>query len=342
MSTVTEPRVITLGTGGGPKVWTSPHQEDLPRNGIATAVVVGERWYLVDAGNGTFTQLKRAGLDVSRLGGIFLTHLHSDHIVDLNSVALFGMFDLVGELPSIPIYGPGDREVLPETSPRAQSPVEPIYREDPTPGVSSLFRSLMHAHATDLNDRILDALRPSPLDVFVPQNIAIPAEANFHANDNPSPLMDPWVIHEDDRVRVTATLVIHPPIAPAFAFRFDTEGGSVTISGDTRPSDNLVTLAEKTDLLLHEAIDFDWVSTVYPGRTELERASADHHRKSHTSPVEAGEIAARADVGRLALHHVVPGNSPRAVFQAAATSFAGEVLVPDDLDVIALNSLRVR
>lgn len=336
------PHVITLGTGGGPKIWTTSGKATPPRCGIATAVVVGDQWYLVDAGHGTFTQIKRAGLDISKLAGIFITHLHSDHIIDLNSVTLFGMFDFIGELPSIPIYGPGDRGILPPTSTQAQGVVEPIFPENPTPGISGLFRSLIHAHATDLNDRILDALRPSPLDVFMPKDVLIPAETNFHPNLNPSPVSRPWVIHEDSHVRVSATLVIHPPIAPAFAFRFDTEAGNVTISGDTRPSDNLVVLAEGTDLLLHEAIDFDWVDDVYPGHTALERASADHHRKSHTSPLEAGEIATRADVRRLALHHVVPGNRPRFVFEAASTTFAGDVLVPDDLDVIALSPVHQR
>ncbi|AGF73755.1 metallo-beta-lactamase [Corynebacterium halotolerans YIM 70093 = DSM 44683] len=316
-------------------------QATAPRCGIATAVVVGDRWYLIDAGHGTFTQIKRAGLDISDLAGIFITHLHSDHIIDLNSVTIFGMFDLAGQLPEIPIYGPGDRQVLPQISPRAQVPVEPIFPGNPTPGIAGLFTALMQAHATDLNDRIIDALRPSPLDVWQPRNIVIPPEVGFHANDNPFPDVAPWVIHEDDRVRVSATLVVHPPIAPAFAFRFDTEAGSVTISGDTRPSDNLVTLAENTDLLLHEAIDFDWVHAAYPGRNEMERASVDHHRKSHTSPTEAGEIATRANARRLALHHVVPGNTPRAVLETAGTTFDGGVLVPDDLDDIALSVLGV-
>lgn len=305
-----------------------------PRCGIATAVVVGERWYLVDTGHGAYTQIRRAGLDLNQLGGIFLTHLHSDHIIDLNTVTLFGMFDFMGEVPQIPIYGPGDRGVLPPVSPLAEIEPRPIFQENPTPGVSALFQALIQANATDLNDRILDALRPSPLDIWQPVDITIPSEIGFHSNDNPSPNTNPWVIYEDNYVRVSATLVVHPPIAPAFAFRFDTDNGSVTISGDTVPSENLITLAQETDLLLHEAIDFGWVERTYPGHTELERASADHHRKSHTSPSEAGAVAAEAGARMLALHHLVPGNAPRRVFEEAGSSFAGQLLIPDDLDCI--------
>ena len=58
--------------------------------------------------------------------------------------------------------------------------------------------------------------------------------------DNTSPTMDPFVVMEDDHVKVSAVLVPHGPIFPAFAFRFDTTHGSVTFSGDTTYSDNLV------------------------------------------------------------------------------------------------------
>jgi hypothetical protein len=43
-----------------------------------------------------------------------------------------------------------------------------------------------------------------------------------------SPDMEPFQVFEDDRVRVSAILVDHFPIWPAFAFRFDTDEGSVT------------------------------------------------------------------------------------------------------------------
>lgn len=332
MTSPATPHVITLGTAGGPKIWTEGQQR--PRCGIATAVVVGERWYLVDAGHGAFTQIKRAGLSVENLAGIFVTHLHSDHVIDLNSVTVLGMFDLLGELPRIPIYGPGDRGELPPVSPRATVAPSAVFPEDPTPGVSSLFRSLVHAHATDLNDRILDALRPSPCDVFVAHEIELPSGIGYHPNDSPFPDMNPFVIHEDEEVRVTATLVVHPPIAPAFAFRFQTSQGSVTISGDTRPSENLIRLARDTDLLLHEAIDFEWVDSVYSGDDELSRASADHHRKSHTSPADAGRIATRASAHQLALHHLVPGTSPERAWREAEQTFDGQLYIPEDLDSI--------
>lgn len=56
-------------------------------------------------------------------------------------------------------------------------------------------------------------------------------------------LTDGGLVLEDDNVRVTAALVDHPPVTPAFAFRFDAPDRSIVISGDTRPSENLIKLA---------------------------------------------------------------------------------------------------
>ncbi|MDJ0356808.1 MBL fold metallo-hydrolase [Paenarthrobacter sp. PH39-S1] len=328
------PRVVTLGTAGGPRWWTGENAGK--RSGIATAVVVGDVTYLVDAGHGVGRQMMLAGLPINSLRGIFVSHLHSDHTIDLGSLAIFGMFTFGPDQHKIHLIGPGDRGELPPVSPRAAVPPTPVFPENPTPGITAMFSHLMAAYATDLNDRILDSLRPSPYDYFVPQDITIPAATGYSPNTNPTPAdMEPFEIYSDELVTVTATLVQHPPIAPAFAFRFDSADGSVTISGDTAPCENLVRLAGGTDLLLHEAIDFDWVNQTYGGSADgTGRASADHHRKSHTSAAEAVELATRAGAKALALHHLVPGTTPLSVWQSAGTDFAGDYYVPDDLDSI--------
>ncbi|WP_219414430.1 MBL fold metallo-hydrolase [Pseudonocardia nigra] len=327
------PRVVTLGTAGGPRWWSGADAGK--RSGIATAVVIDDRIYLVDAGHGVGRQLNLAGLPISSLRGIFITHLHSDHTVDLASLAVFGIFTFTEHQHQIEIIGPGDRGALPPVAPRAIAVPKPVFPDDPTPGITGMFRHFMAAHAADLNDRILDALRPSPFDYFLPEDIRIPAATGYHPNDNPTPAgMEPFEVYSDELVTVTATLVQHPPIAPAFAFRFDTPHGSVTISGDTAPCDNLVRLATGTDLLLHEAIDFDWVHRTYAGGGPTAQASIDHHTKSHTSPAQAVEIANAAGAKALALHHLVPGTTPRAVWLSAGSRFNGTFHVPDDLDVI--------
>ncbi|GAA2029294.1 MBL fold metallo-hydrolase [Yaniella flava] len=326
--------VVTLGTAGGPRFW-----RDSSRKGIATAIVVEDGFYLVDCGHGVGRQLEQAGLPLSALKGVFITHLHSDHTVDLNTVGLFGLYELQDRLDHpVPIFGPGDRGVLPAVSPRAKTSPQPIAPENPTPGTRSMFNQLMSAYATNLNDRIIDSLRPSPLDLFNAQDIDIPAEVGFHANDQPVPQMAPFEVFRDEHVVVTATLVEHPPIAPAFAFRFDTAQGSVAISGDTTYTPNMVTLSQGAGLVLHEAINFDFIEQMYAGKhDETSRASVDHHYKSHTSVQDAVRVAREAGAHRLALHHLVPEFDSPEQWTRFAVDYSGEFLIPDDLDVIGFS-----
>ena len=335
MNTSLKPRVVTLGTAGGPRWWKGDSKD---RAGIATAVVVGERFYLVDAGHGVGRRIRQAGLELSQLGGIFITHLHSDHTIDLPSLVVFGTHELQHRTQDpVHVFAPGNRGELPPGSPFATTPPQPVAPENPTPGTADMIKGIVKAFATDLNDRILDSLRPSPLDLLELRDIEIPEGLGYHPNDQPTPQMEPFEIFRDEHVVVTAILVEHPPVAPAFAFRFDTEHGSVTVSGDTCSTPNLVRLAAGCDLLLHEAIDFEWVEGLYGHRTDDEgRASREHHYKSHTSVEGAVSQAKAAGVRRLALHHLVPGSADEAVWAKGERLFPGRFLVPEDLDVIDL------
>lgn len=95
--------------------------------------------------------------------------------------------------------------------------------------------------------------------------------------------MSPFSVASDDNVSVTATLVSHYDVYPAFGFRFDLKksGVSVTFSGDTTKSDNLITLAQGTDILVHEAV-FS-LDTAYFGN-----AFPNYLVNSHTSAEQVG------------------------------------------------------
>ena len=65
-----------------------------------------------------------------------------------------------------------------------------------------------------------------------------------------------------------------------------------------------------------------------------------HLTESHTSPEDAGRIAARAGVKTLVLSHLVPGDSeiPEAQWEERArTEFDGEVVCGVALDQFALS-----
>lgn len=94
--------VITLGTGG---------PNPLPnRQGPATAVTVGDRLFLFDAGTGVERQLNAAGLPISGPTALFLTHLHSDHTLGLADLILTSW--VMRRTRPFPIYGPAGTEAM--------------------------------------------------------------------------------------------------------------------------------------------------------------------------------------------------------------------------------------
>jgi len=72
-------RVMLLGTKGGPT--PTPLRAE-----PATLIEIDGRAWLVDCGNGVANQLARAGMPLDRLERIFVTHNHSDHIVDVGTL----------------------------------------------------------------------------------------------------------------------------------------------------------------------------------------------------------------------------------------------------------------
>lgn len=353
--------LVLLGTGGGPVWWPGTERE-----GIGSAVVVDGEVYLVDFGEGSGRRFKQAALVPERMqtaGGLwgeemiramFITHLHSDHVQDYFNYIMMGWVNGLKTRPldrPIQVHGPGPRVdadgnvVLAPifTLPGEESPQVPVeHPDDPVPGTVAMTESLYAAYANDLNDRLRDNRITHPRDDFDVHDIEIPRTAGFHPNDNPAPEgMAPWQVYEDDKVKVTATLVRHMPAAPAFAYRFDTDDGSIVFSGDTGPSQNLVALASGADILVHEVITQQWVDTLFPEpRDPAQEALRNHLLVAHTLPADAGRIAEEAGVGTLAFSHIVPGFAPDRHLLPARRTFSGRLVIGRDLMRLGVGSPR--
>src|SRR5688572_3401353 len=88
------------------------------------------------------------------------------------------------------------------------------------------------------------------------------------------------LVMEDEHVKVTATLVRHEPVVPAFGYRFDMRDRSIVISGDTAFSENLIALAKGADVLVHEALyapALDRLIANVPNQTRLKQSILSHH-----------------------------------------------------------------
>ena len=133
------------------------------------------------------------------------------------------------------------------------------------------------------------------------------------------------VAYEDADVRVTAFRVDHSPVEHAFGYRFDAGGRAIVISGDTRPSANLVKHANGADVLVHEAYlaeHFDRVDTPQV---------AARLKAYHTSAEEAGQVAQAAGVRLLVLTHLIPGGADQTFVERASRFFKGRIVVGRDL-----------
>ena len=314
-------KLVLLGTAGGPL--PSP-----VRWGISQAVVVGDRTYVVDCGYGTTRQLRRARL-FGGLHQVFLTHLHSDHTCDYFNLFLLG-WPIIQWNPPVHVFGPG-----PAGGAAALPPEDvPLHRPDrPTPGLVDLTEAQFAAYAYDINIRMREAGRHDLRPLTVPHEIELDPSLGARGPQDVAPDMKPIVVTEDDDVRVTATLVRHAPVFPAFAYRFDTAAGSIVLSGDTAPCANLVDLARGADVLVHEV--FDDTGAEAEDADDWEAQRRHHHMvTAHTPLSEVGRIAAEAGVRRLVLTHFIPGDDElpdEHWVKGVAGAFDGEVVAGRDL-----------
>ena len=142
------------------------------------------------------------------------------------------------------------------------------------------------------------------------------------------------LVMQDENVKVTAALVDHPPVVPAFAYRFDAVDRSIVISGDTARSESVVRLAQGADVLVHSALYVPAIGRMVarvPNAARLKQSIIAHQ----TSAEDAGRVAQAAGVKTLVLSHLVPPDDPEVTEQmwldAARAHFRGQVIVGRDL-----------
>lgn len=271
--------IVLLGTG-------SP-LPDANRAGPSTLVRAGGRTFLVDCGRGVLLRAAAAAAPPGALTALLLTHLHSDHITDLNDVITTRWVTSFALSPLRLIGPPGTQEVV--------------------DGILASLRpdvSYRLAHHEDLS-------WPPPVDI---------AEVTG------------GVVFDDGLVRIVAAPTDHRPVAPTVGYRFEAGGRAVVLAGDTVPCEGLDQLCAGADALVITVIREDLLHAIgVPRLIDV----CDYH-----STVQQGaETAKRAGVGTLVLTHCVPPIPPGAEGEwkaLAAETFAGEIVVAADLDVVAV------
>jgi ribonuclease BN (tRNA processing enzyme) len=269
---------------------TGMPRADPARQGPALAVVVNGTAYLVDAGTGVVRQAAAA----SQRGIEALTPKRLDivFLTHLHSDHTLGLADL--------LLTPW---VLGRTAPLR------VYGPE---GTRAMVDNLERAYAEDIDLRIHG----------LEHETSGGQEGAVHE-------VQPGVVYQDENVKVTAFRVQHGSWREALGYRFDADGKSIVISGDTRPTESVIEACNGCDLLIHE---------VYASAGTPPGAGASaYFRAFHTSAAELGGIAAKARPKLLVVTHSVSlGNmSPLETIRQIEQTFHGPVLMANDLDVIA-------
>jgi ribonuclease Z len=254
---------------------------DPRRSGPCSAIIAGERLFIVDVGSGASRVLSQLRIPQGRIEAIFLTHFHSDHIDGLGELLLQRWVAGSNRSPT-PVYGPT--------------------------GVGEVVAGIQRAYAADVGYRV----------AHHGEGVVPPWGAGAVAKPFPEPADGETriVLHEGE-LRIIAFRVTHPPIEPSVGYRFDYKGRSLVLSGDTTKSANLQRFAEGADLLVHEALAPEMVAVITrgaeaAGRKNLAKITVDIV-DYHATPIEAAEVARDAAVGHLLYYHIVPPLPARAL-----------------------------
>jgi ribonuclease Z len=238
------------------------------------AVFAAGRFWVVDTGPGSWNRMALLRVDGARIGGVLLTHFHSDHIGDL------GEFDLntwvMGRTAPLRVYGP--------------------------PGVERVVAGFEEAYALDAQYRIAHhgpELFSDAVGRLEPHTIAGPAGGGGSA-----------VVLDEDGLRITAFAVTHDPVKPAYGYRFDYGGRSLVVSGDTTKDRAVIEAARGADVLFHEAQANHIVAQIGEAAAQADRPRIAKIMSDiptyHSSPVQAAEVANEAGVKLLVLYHLTP------------------------------------
>jgi ribonuclease Z len=288
--------VFFAGTGGS----VPSARRGLP----AVLVRRGGDRLLFDCGEGTQRQLLRS-VGLLDLEGVFLTHFHADHWLGLPG--MLRSFALRERSQPLTIYGPpGLAELmrvmrviygrLPyELAVIELQPAQTVECD----GYAIAAIPVQHRAASSFAYAIVEQPRPGHLDARLAEELGVRPGPDFGR------------LQRGETVAgVRSERVMGPP----------REGRKLVLSGDTAPCEALTVAAHAADVLVHEATF---------GEEGLERARV----TSHSTALQAAEMARQAQVRMLALTHITGRHSGRELRDEARAVF-GATEVPRDFDTI--------
>ena len=284
--------VITVGTG-------TPFAAT--RSFAGTGILVNGHFFMFDAGPGTVQQMELQALPLVNLEAVFLTHLHSDHYMDLPNMVNRSW--TLGRNTELNVYGPTGVEAIMKGLDQF-SQIENEFRVD--------------HHGTELMD--------------IEKATATPNECSLAPGEK-------QVVYNKDGITITAFAVNHDPVQPALGYVIEYKGKKVVLSGDTKKNDMVLKMAQNADILVHEVMlkSFVKVLALVSKNKGLEREAKIFNdiQEYHTSPAEVAELAQKAGVKKLVLSHLAPSPENKVLtnmYKAQMKAYTGPLYFAEDGD----------
>lgn len=142
----------------------------------------------------------------------------------------------------------------------------------------------------------------------------------------------PGVVYSEYGIKVTAFLVDHAPVNPAYGYRIDFGDRSAVISGDTTYSSNLVAHAQNADVLIHEIFAVE--PNILARNRRLQKVE-----RYHTNPAQVLRML-RETKPKVALltHVILIGIEGDALLKEIKNNYAGEIYIGEDLMRVEVGS----
>ena len=291
---------------------TSASRPTVERNVTAITIVREGETLLFDCGEGTQRQMMRYGTSFA-LSDIFFTHMHADHMLGI--IGLFRTLALQGRTDPMRLWGPRGSDAMLRQAIALGSDKQPFALEinevvPDTPiarkGYSILPYPVDHKDKLALGYALIEEIRLGRFNPDLARKMGIP--------EGPA-----WgKLHKGEAVTLDDGRVVQPSdlVGPS------RPGRRIVFTGDTRPAESTIRVAEGADLLIHEATFAD---------EEQPRAI----ETGHATAREAAEVAAKAGVRQLVLTHLSARYSVNAseLLGQAREVFSGTIVARDGMEI---------
>lgn len=275
-----------------------------------------ERCFLIDCGEGTQVQLRKAKAKFSKINHIFISHLHGDHVFGLPG--LISSFRLLGRETPLYVYGPkGIKEMM-----------ETIFRITET---HQGFEVVFHELSSKKSEKVFEDNRVEvftiPLDHRIYCNGYLfkekPKERHLNMQEiSKYPEIEICDYHNLKRgkdIQLSDGYILKnenltKPAEPSVSYAF---------CSDTRYLESIIPIIKNVDVLYHEA-------------TFLHDLKKMADYTGHTTALEAAKIARKANVKKLILGHFSNRYHDLSVFLNEACEIFPETHLPKQLEAVKI------